>query len=170
MLGCFQLQNVNYYKGHSPCLLHIIFQLSLSNLLYRFSVPAHALHSEGPARDHLDRPAEVRLWRRPGAHAGVPVSIVSSSCCTFHTKMPLPNYSSQKHSMVLTWLCLIWVSVFLCQTEDPARLHHRAEPQCVPLFAGCLWQARQSELIVFTLSFIKTWHQTTIATLIIVVW
>lgn len=44
----------------------------------RLPLPAHPLHTARSARDHMDRAEEVRLWRRPGAHAGVPVPPVSA--------------------------------------------------------------------------------------------
>lgn len=43
----------------------------------RVSVPAHPLHTARSTRDHLDCAEEVWLRRWPGAHAGIPVPLVS---------------------------------------------------------------------------------------------
>ena len=37
------------------------------NLSCRLPLPQHALHPEGPARDHMDHPSPLRVRRRAGA-------------------------------------------------------------------------------------------------------
>lgn len=47
-------------------------------LCRRLPVPAHALHTARPSRDHLDCIEEVRICRWPRAHAGLSVPHVSA--------------------------------------------------------------------------------------------
>lgn len=57
----------------------LTFSILLLLALYcRLLVPAHPLHTARQTWDHLDCAEEVRIWRRPGAHTGIPVPHVSA--------------------------------------------------------------------------------------------
>lgn len=40
---------------------YVLFVSDVCSLFYRFPVPSYTLHSEGKARDHMDRAQEVWL-------------------------------------------------------------------------------------------------------------